>query len=641
MKLIDKVNVHETFGSGVGLESSRYAIDMTSKVFRMMIDDIYTDKVTAVMRELSANAYDAHVEAGNLDVPFDVHLPIDLEPWFSVRDYGVSMDHDTVMHVFTTLGRSTKTDSDDVIGAFGVGSKVGFAVADSFDVVAYLDGEERKYVTTLDVEGIPTMTHLYSTETDEPNGILVKITPSDYMARQFAAKAPMVYLPYPVRPTVNLPITFPEIVMKGNGWNVYSTPGTTGVRIAQGVVSYPAPGYYSRVGALRGDHTLVIDVPIGSVAVAASREALSEDEETSEAVRELVAVAVSEINDRLVANIIENVSSYYEAVKARNEANAYAFVNELDLVYKGRKVKNSIQTKVDVVHSGPGRAKDDVAQKRLFLTLYPGADVPHNRVFVIDRSDQKVLRRKLRVKEFADNTNRFVRVLHDPTPKALAQIARALRADGDDIKKLFVPIASLPDVKVERASRSAGVTGVYLPGEHGLTRLSEDPTGDEILVPISKGTHTGLITIKGQTYKQTDLSALLRTIKEDTGRTIVLLTPAAYKRATGETAEAGADALDTYVDIMIDATLTSRKERAIWEELYYGADVSATVIRKALGWTASQPTSHSLPYPLNHFAETPDVSTEAEAIRAKFPLLFQSRDEIHNAYIDSVLKEDS
>lgn len=640
MKLIDKVNVHETFGSGVGLESSRYAIDMTSKVFRMMIDDIYTDKVTAVMRELSANAYDAHVEAGNLDVPFDVHLPTDLEPWFSVRDYGVSMDHETVMHVFTTLGRSTKTDSDEVIGAFGVGSKVGFAVADSFDVVAYLDGEERKYVTTLDVEGIPTMTHLYSAPTDEPNGIMVRITPSDYMARQFAEKAPNVYLPYPVRPTVNLPITFPEIVMKGNGWNVYSTPGTTGVRIAQGVVSYPAPGYYSRVGALRGDHTLVIDVPIGTVAVAASREALSLDEETTESLKELIEVATSEINDRISASIL-SAPTYYEAVKARNEANAYAFVTDLNLVYKGRKVRDSIQTKVDVVHSGPGRAKDDVAQKRLFLTLYPGADVPHNRTFVIDRSDQKVLRRKLRVKAFADNTSRFVRVLHDPTPKALAQIARALRAEGDDLKRLFIPIASLPDVKVERSARSAGAAGVYLPGEFGLTRLSEDPTGDEILVPISKGTHTGLITIKGRTYKQSDLSTLLLTIKEDTGRTIVLLTPAAYKRVTGSPATDGADALDTYADIMVDATLTSRKERAIWEELYYGADVSATVIRKVLGWTASQPTSHSLPYPLNHFAETPDVSTEAEAIRAKFPLLFQSRDEIHLAYIDTVLKEDS
>ena len=63
-----------------------FTIKATGKAFRILSDGLYSDKILAVVRELSCNAYDAHVAAG-MFVPFEVHLPHALEPWFSVKDF--------------------------------------------------------------------------------------------------------------------------------------------------------------------------------------------------------------------------------------------------------------------------------------------------------------------------------------------------------------------------------------------------------------------------------------------------------------------------------------------------------------------------------------------------------------------------
>ena len=70
--------------------SSRFSIEASQQAFAVLSSTIYEDKIKAPIRELSTNAYDAHVEAGCPDKPFEVHLPNAIDPEFRVRDYGVS-----------------------------------------------------------------------------------------------------------------------------------------------------------------------------------------------------------------------------------------------------------------------------------------------------------------------------------------------------------------------------------------------------------------------------------------------------------------------------------------------------------------------------------------------------------------------
>ena len=60
---------------------------------RLIIDrltDMYADRETAVIREYSCNALDAHIEAG-VTAPIEVSTPGPMEPFLTIRDYGVGL----------------------------------------------------------------------------------------------------------------------------------------------------------------------------------------------------------------------------------------------------------------------------------------------------------------------------------------------------------------------------------------------------------------------------------------------------------------------------------------------------------------------------------------------------------------------
>ena len=93
------------------VERRDFTIKATGKAFGILSSNIYTRKTEAVIREISCNAYDAHVDAG-VNRPFNVHLPTSYEPFFSVRDYGYGLSEDDMYSVYTCLFESTKTSSN-------------------------------------------------------------------------------------------------------------------------------------------------------------------------------------------------------------------------------------------------------------------------------------------------------------------------------------------------------------------------------------------------------------------------------------------------------------------------------------------------------------------------------------------------
>jgi hypothetical protein len=70
-------------------ETGEFRIRNSSKAFGILSSGLYSNKIKAIIRELSCNAVDSHVAADKKDVPFTIHLPTKLEPWFSIRDYGL------------------------------------------------------------------------------------------------------------------------------------------------------------------------------------------------------------------------------------------------------------------------------------------------------------------------------------------------------------------------------------------------------------------------------------------------------------------------------------------------------------------------------------------------------------------------
>jgi len=86
--------------SGITTENE-FTIKASSQAFDILSSGLYSDKILAVVRELSCNARDSNVEAKNPE-PFEIHLPNGLEPYFSVTDNGLGLSQESAMHLYTT-----------------------------------------------------------------------------------------------------------------------------------------------------------------------------------------------------------------------------------------------------------------------------------------------------------------------------------------------------------------------------------------------------------------------------------------------------------------------------------------------------------------------------------------------------------
>ena len=68
-----------------------FKIKASGKAFKILTSNLYENKIKAIIRELSCNAWDAHIASGNIDTPFELHYPNRNEPWFGVKDFGIGI----------------------------------------------------------------------------------------------------------------------------------------------------------------------------------------------------------------------------------------------------------------------------------------------------------------------------------------------------------------------------------------------------------------------------------------------------------------------------------------------------------------------------------------------------------------------
>lgn len=323
MKLHAGTNVIEKSGQ---FEESRFSIEASAKAFFILSDGLYSNKILAVIRELSTNAYDSHVEAGKADAPFDVHIPTPLEPVFFIRDYGTSMNHEDCMQLYTTYFRSTRNNSNDAVGCLGLGSKAPFAYSDSFTVEAYLDGIRRLYTAYKDEDGSPVFSLLDETPTTEVNGIKVSINVNSSDVNRFQSEASRVYEYFKVRPNfIGHKVYFKNVnkVLSGKNW--YFDDNADSNLIIMGQIAYPIDTYQLIANLdtsferhrrfVEHSDGLRIFVNIGDVDITPSRESLSYSRETKNNILSIVESITHEIKDKIEEQIANQPSLFKARMK--------------------------------------------------------------------------------------------------------------------------------------------------------------------------------------------------------------------------------------------------------------------------------------------------------------------------------------
>ena len=298
--ILNNAPVNEAVVSNVG-EIGEFRIRNSAKAFNILSSGLYANKIRAIIRELSCNAVDSHTAAGRVDTPFNVHLPNALEPHFSIRDYGTGLSHDQVTNIYTTYFESTKTDSNLMIGALGLGSKSPFSYTDNFTVTAIKDGKKGIYTAFINEAGVPSIALMMTEDTDEPSGVEVKFAVADrYDFDKFRREAREVYKYFGLKPVVsgNSDFTFELVDYESKdiipGVHTYKNSGFKSVAI-MGNIAYPieVPQADQSLGDLRNMLTcgLELHFGIGELDFQASREGLSYIPSTIEAVkRKLEAV---------------------------------------------------------------------------------------------------------------------------------------------------------------------------------------------------------------------------------------------------------------------------------------------------------------------------------------------------------------
>jgi hypothetical protein len=315
---------HNVEKSG-NFEESKFSIEASSKAFFILSDGLYSNKILAVVRELSTNAYDSHVEAGKSDVPFDVHIPTHLNPTFFIRDYGTSMDHDSCMQLYTTYFRSTRNNSNDAVGCLGLGSKAPFAYADSFTVEAYLNGTRRLYTGYKNEHGSPVFSLMDESVTSEPDGIKVSISVNDYDIHRFKHESYKVYEYFNVKPNfVGEKLVFKTVekVLAGDNW--YFDNDASSNLIIMGQIAYPLDANQLSVSEDKSNKSknfveyssgLRIFMNIGDVDITPSRESLSYSRETKQNINNALNNIMSDISVKIEEQIKTQPSLYKARMK--------------------------------------------------------------------------------------------------------------------------------------------------------------------------------------------------------------------------------------------------------------------------------------------------------------------------------------
>lgn len=300
-----------------GMEKT-FKIQANSRAFQILSSNLYANKIKAVIRELSCNALDSHVASGRVDTPFDVHLPSNMEPYFSVQDYGLGLTHDQVMNIYTTYFDSNKTGTNDLIGGLGLGSKSPFSYANSFDVTATHDGVARSYAMFFNEAGHPSVAFMGETPTSAPNGVRISmpVKPMDFDAFRENAQEVFQWFSHPPVVSGNHRYSLPKLeinqTLGGEQWQLLETNGSRYHRYhsrptaIMGNVAYPlkADSLDPKYAQLL-QWPLLIKFGIGELDVSASREDLSYDPVTVSVIELRLDAVMADLKKAMEEKFVE------------------------------------------------------------------------------------------------------------------------------------------------------------------------------------------------------------------------------------------------------------------------------------------------------------------------------------------------
>ena len=304
--ILGETNKTET---NCNLEGKAFSIKNSPIAFEILSSKLYSDANMAVVRELLCNAYDSHKACGKQDVPIHVQLPSYLNKNFIIRDYGLGLSKEDVIDLYTTFFHSTKADSNDFTGCFGLGSKTPFSYTDAFTVTSYWNGTKYSFVAAKK-DGYPNIYCISEEDTDECNGLQISIPVKD--GEDYVFKNNLrAYLKFVDEVIVTADIERPKKILSINNVSLYPSTNRDAYSyysleylfIKQGQSTYKISNDLSKfkdieaLASLSKIADVLIEVPIGTFPVTPNREQLSYSDKVYKDLEKVLKTAISDLLD--------------------------------------------------------------------------------------------------------------------------------------------------------------------------------------------------------------------------------------------------------------------------------------------------------------------------------------------------------
>ena len=410
MIITDKTN--PVLKSGIGKESHFNIKDENvAHIFSILRNQLYSDKIGAIIREYVTNAIDAHIEA-NVDRPISVTIPTVFSNEFIVRDYGKGLSPQEIVEIFASYGASTKRQSNSFTGMLGIGSKSAFAYTKSFTVKSRYDGTETIYTAFIDESNIGTIAPIHSQPTDETGlSIHVTIQRDDFKQLHSSVEEFFKYIDY--RPEFLGSATFipkPKYIIEGSYWkfienqrnywrreqDVYFVMGnvtySTTVKILSTQLQIDLD-WLERVN----ESILIVDVPIGKIKPSASRESLEFNEITKKYLFSTLYDLKLELG-KIIRERFEKSTTDYE-----KHCTAYDLVNKFGALVPSP-IKNWVLSfdGYFVCTEEPFKIKE-ISKSFCYLLDKSSVSAMPNTEFIIHDATQKITHIQPRVLEYFES----------------------------------------------------------------------------------------------------------------------------------------------------------------------------------------------------------------------------------------------
>ena len=151
----------------------------------LLSSNLYSAPARSFIREIVSNAWDSQVEAGTTNVPIIIKITESEKTNYygkdftghgdvTIRDFGTGLSPERFNEIYRNIGSSTKRESNDYHGAFGIGHLSGFSCSNTMYITSYYNDTCYEYIGIKDANTI-VYTLVSTTPTTEKNGLEVTL----------------------------------------------------------------------------------------------------------------------------------------------------------------------------------------------------------------------------------------------------------------------------------------------------------------------------------------------------------------------------------------------------------------------------------------------------------------------------------